>query len=153
MKILLNVTENRVELSAFIRSKTYRAHGIVKFFVDTGSPKTFLSENDAKRLNIPHSKLETEEDQAIMGASRLSFGALKEINLSIIQPENKRANFDLEHFLVAKSISTMKYSNPESSIIGLDFLREHSLTLYCDVKNKIAYLEDTPLVSTVSNPQ
>lgn len=69
---ILLILDNKgyVIVSALVQARRYHAFGAVKLYVDTGSPESFLSEEDALRLKFPLTKLKNDKF-SLMGGTKM----------------------------------------------------------------------------------
>ncbi len=140
MKIPLNIEKSGfVTVFATLRSQRLRLFRTVKFIVDTGSPKTFISEIEATLMNVPMSKLNFAE-QALLAGTKIELAPIEDVMLSFnVGGEIKTFRTKI---YVARSMRTGKHSlQSGNSLIGSDFLESTGLALYFNPSKKIAYLE------------
>jgi hypothetical protein len=135
MKIPLKVLNNRIFINAGVRGK--RLVGNLIFYIDTGSPTSFIGETDARRLQIPYSML-TFKDRALMGGTKIAFADLKNVTIKFIA-EKGLFEIPCNKFKIAKNLR--KKGSSDMSIIGVDFLTTHKLALFVNAHKGIAYFE------------
>lgn len=75
IKIPLRITPERLILGALVRGKRFA--GPIEFFVDTGSPVSFIGSQDSLRLNIP--MMGSPVRTAKIGGSSIGLHALGEV--------------------------------------------------------------------------
>jgi hypothetical protein len=76
-RIQLKISNGLIHAITLVRIPSLRVRGIVKFFVDTGSPESFIGEQDANRLHIPMKRLNFSKP-ALMGGTKISLAETKE---------------------------------------------------------------------------
>lgn len=138
-RIPLKIANGLIHTVALVRIPRLRVCGINKFFVDTGSPESFIGEQDANRLGIPMKRLNFTKP-ALMGGTKISLAQIKDVTLHF-QTKNKAFKIKSPSFHVAKGAWTKKgvvHSNP--SILGTDFLLANNLQLIFWPTNEIAFL-------------
>jgi hypothetical protein len=140
----LSIAEYGLKVDAHLKCPSLASAGEVPFIVDTGSPRTLLSVENAKKLGIETSSLNRSHTPiyGIGGPGRC--WDLPDAILFLGTDEG------LE-FLPKDDI--LVYKNPErrkkgqrtvqrlASILGRDFLRESAFKLIVDMKNNEAFLE------------
>jgi hypothetical protein len=141
MKIPLNISQGLISVLASVRIRELRVYGIVKFFVDTGSPKTFIGEQDALKLQIRFSRINFTE-RARMGGTSISIGEIKDDVHLYFKTEKESIHVQPVKFYVSKGMWTKKgIVSPNPSILGYDFLFENKFALYYSPSENKAYLE------------
>jgi len=138
-RIPLKIANGLIHTVALVRIPSLRVCGINKFFVDTGSPESFIGEHDANRLHVPMRRLNFTKP-ALMGGTKISLAQIKDITLHF-QTEDKAITIKSPLFHVAKGAWTKKgvvHHNP--SILGTDFLLANNLQLIFWPSNEIAFL-------------
>ena len=144
MRIPLQIVAGRILISAFIRSAKYRLAGKIEFYVDTGSPETFISQSDAFRLHVPMSSLPFLRNAKI-GGSTYELKRIREIELKFKTEEGELESITLPEFSVLegtkRDIKGLQESNSVPSLMGVDFLTVNSLALYFNPSKNTAYLE------------
>jgi len=141
MRIPLNIEKTGfVTTIGTIRSERLRIFKSIKFILDTGSPKSFLSELDAHLLNIPFAKLNFTES-ALLGGTKIAL-ALIDVSISFLDEKNNVKKYNPKNFYVAKGMWTKHgIVSATPSILGSDFLKETEMALYFNPSKSIAYLE------------
>ncbi len=147
MRIGLNVEKRKSDHSKVIQLtlptflKYKRGFGSVKFVIDTGSSTSLISEKSARKINAPLSR-NMKPDKFSYGiiGKKLNLKRLKNVKLLVRNNEEKLVKLKPKKFYFGFSSSgrTMTTAN----LLGMDFLEEHNLRLFVDVKNNEAYLED-----------
>ncbi len=138
-RIPLKIANGLIHTVALVRIPSLRVCGINKFFVDTGSPESFIGEQDAKRLHVPMKRLNFTKP-ALMGGTKISLAQTKDVTLRF-HAEHGAIKIKLPSFHVAKGAWTKKgvvHTNP--SILGTDFLLTNNLKLIFWPSNNIAFL-------------
>lgn len=149
MKIPLNfsTTSNSrglISLMMSIRIPAWRVYGLVKFYVDTGSPKSFIGYDDAVRLQIPFQKI-TFTDRAILGGNPLLIGEIKtNVNL-FFKTEKESIPFKPSIFYVSKGVDAKRMTGVSGtpSILGYDFFLDNKLALYYDPAIDSAFIRES----------
>lgn len=144
MKIPLQFINGTLILPALIRSPSYRI-GFKKlsFIIDTGSPKTFISEKDALIFQIPFNALKFKE-HIKLGGSKYELLSGKNVKLCFKTEEEKLIDFNFS-LTVSRTTKSTKEGILESrscpSIIGTDFLAQNDLSLYFQPSKGVYYIE------------
>jgi phosphorylcholine metabolism protein LicD len=144
MKIPLQFVQGKIILPAVITSSNYRfGFRKISFLIDTGSPKTFISEKDAMVLQIPMKSLKFSEFIKL-GGSKYEMLNGKPVKIYFKNDEGKSKVFDFS-LTIAKTTKKTKEAINESracpSIIGTDFLTQHDLSLFFRPAKSTCYLE------------
>ncbi|MBA7519460.1 hypothetical protein ES705_11539 [subsurface metagenome] len=116
--------------------------------IDTGSPRTVLSLADAERLNIPFNNLKSTDPISGYGRGKIPTLKIEKFSVNVKSQDNKLKNLKFPINVV--DLPTLKkYGNDTvintyriPTLIGLDFLELNNLSIFIDIKNNIAYLED-----------
>jgi len=138
-RIQLKISNGLIHTVTLVRIPSLRVRGIVKFFIDTGSPESFIGEQDANRLHIPMKKLNFTKP-ALMGGTKISLAQTKDVAFHF-QAADTPITLKCPIFHIAKGMWTKKgivRNNP--SIIGTDFLLVNNLQLIFWPSNKVAFL-------------
>lgn len=138
-RIPLKISNGLIHAIALVRIPSLRVCGIVKFFVDTGSPESFIGEQDAERLKVPMRILNFTKP-ALMAGTKISLAQTKEATFRF-QAADKPIVLKCPSFHVAKGVWTKKgivRNNP--SIIGTDFLLANNLQLFFWPSSETAFL-------------
>lgn len=138
-RIPLTISNGLIHTLAMVRIPSMRVCGVVKFFVDTGSPESFIGQQDAVRLKVPMKALSFTKP-ALMGGTKIGLAKTKEATLHF---QTGRASIAIRSptFRVAKGTWTRKgvvHSNP--SILGTDFLLANNMQLIFWPSNDVAFL-------------
>ena len=144
MRIPLKFVNGRILVLATLSAPNYRVSlKPVWFVVDTGSAKSFLSEGEALRLQIPMESLSLLEPIR-MGGATYQLYRTKQVKLFFKNDQNGVYTINLENFALSRTGSKKEASKRESenfpSILGTDFLIKNNLALYFDPVNNEAYL-------------
>jgi len=146
-RVLLQIVEGRLVLTSVIECQHLRiSRQIMEFVIDTGSPNSYLSDKDVKRLQIPI-KDRPSKEEVDFGGSRYKQVSLPEFKMYLLKEDKeKKESITLNLFLSA--LKTMKSSEKKiqmaqalPSILGLDFLKNQKLSLHVILTENIAYLE------------
>jgi len=141
MIIPLNISQGLIYVLATVRIPNWRVYGIVKFFVDTGSPKTFIGEQDAIRLQMRLSRIDYTE-RARMGGTSISIGEIKDDVQLYFKTDKESIHVKPERFFVSKGMWVKDgMVSPNPSILGYDFLFENKFALHYNPSENTAYLE------------
>lgn len=145
MKIPLQIANGLISTIATIRAPRYHVNPKpIKFYVDTGSPETFLSERDALTLNIPFLKLSFSKHTRIGGTT---FETLKmeDVTLYFKDEENKSEIIKLPSIQIIKGSKQNEEERMKAlsipSLLGTDFLLSNNFALYFHPSMNIAFLE------------
>jgi hypothetical protein len=79
-RIPLKIANGLIHTVALVRVPSLRVCGVNKFFVDTGSPESFIGEYDANRLHIPMKRLNFTKS-ALMGGTKISLAQIRDVAL------------------------------------------------------------------------
>ena len=138
-RIPLRISNGLIHAIALVRIPSLRVCGIVKFFVDTGSPESFIGEQDAQRLKVPMKMLSFTKP-ALMGGTKISLAQTKDVSFHF-RTESESITIRSPTFHVAKGMWTRKgvvHSNP--SVLGTDFLLANNMQLIFWPSNEVAFL-------------
>lgn len=143
LRIPLDITQDEphkglISTVALVRGP-YRIFGSVKFFIDTGSSISFISEGDAKRMNIPFKILEFK-DRTAVGGVPIMLAEIKSITFSF-KTEEGFLPITSQKIYVSRILSTKAEVPYYPSIIGVNFLEINKLRLVYSPFEKIAFLE------------
>jgi len=144
MKVPLQFINGAIILPGVITSTNYRiGFHKVYFIVDTGSPKTFISEKDALAFQLPLSTLKFKE-HIRLGGSKYEILGGKRVKFYFKTDDGKPITFDFD-LTVAKTTKKTQEGIQESrscpSILGTDFLIKNDLGLHFYPSKSIYYLE------------
>lgn len=140
IKIPLQIVNGMISVVVGVRIPQMRIWGVNKFFIDTGSPESFIGEQDANRLKIPMSNL-TFNKFALMAGTKISLCHINGVQLSFMALDDKPIKFPMEDFNIAKGEWTrggIIHSNP--SILGTDFLKSNDIILVFYPSKDMAHL-------------
>lgn len=146
MKIPLIYANSRLILNATLYcSGTHGGLVFIPFVLDTGNPKTFISEGDAMRASLPINKSSNYETIK-MGGSTYQLTILKRPSSMFVKDINGKSNkIILSNLKIARCTKTSGKDKEASfnfpSLIGMDFLEKNNFILHCDLKNNDCYLE------------
>ncbi len=145
MRIRLDVSSDKLEWIALVKAPGYRmGMSFVRFIVDTGSNRSMIGYSDVVRFNLPQSSLTFSENSYIGGTS-LKLHRLDDVTLMEDEPGNQMLRLKTQCIFAStpskKNESERIRAKNIPSIIGLDFLNEQGIGLYCNPSRKEAYLE------------
>lgn len=145
MKIPLDIAKNEPHKGLIFKIIPIKLHprgfGSVKFFVDTGSPISFLSGDDAIRLNFPMHILDFTKRGVLMGQS-IMLAEIKNVILSFINEKGEHIEIKPPIFYISKGLRRGKEAIPYyPSVLGTDFLDSCKLALYYNPSKNITYFE------------
>lgn len=113
----------------------------VRFYVDTGSPQTLLSDQDVKRINFPTRNLDFNKTSLIGGTS-IAIADVGRVTLYFKTDDGKTWTYKPSKFYISQSKRSGKHSNPYyPSVLGTDFIEENKFKLVFDPSKNIAHLE------------
>ncbi len=141
MQIPLIVSKDRLYTLVTVRIPNLRVMGVVKFFIDTGSPKTLIGEMDALKLRMNTQRINFNDD-AYLGGTKIFIGEIKDKVQLYFKTQGASIPFTPAKFYVSKGmlkIAGVEYPSP--SLLGIDFLIENKLALYFNPSENVAYLE------------
>ncbi len=106
---------------------------------------TTLSFREVLNYKLPFNSLDFKSHSKI-GGQVFEEKSVKQVRLSIQDYEGELQRFYLEEFYASvptkiKNQNAVEEAKQIPSIIGMDFLREQKLALYCDPGRDLAYLE------------
>lgn len=142
MRIPLIVKEH-ITLIAVIEWKGVKHPQMVDFVVDTGSVDSFFSQAEVERLQIPI-KNRNVKDQIAFGGSLFNKVDIPELTFFVFTEAKVPIHFNV-NLCALKTTKTSEKNKQIAknlpSIIGLDFLYKHNLSLHFIPSEKIAYLQ------------
>ncbi len=145
-RIPLQIIEGRLVLTAVIECKRLRVQRqLMAFVIDTGSPNSYLSDKDVKRLQIPI-KDSLSKEEVDFGGSRFKQISLPKITMYLLKEGAEKGYVEFQVSLSAlkttkTSIEKIQIAQTLPSIIGIDFLKEQRLSLHVILMENLAYLE------------
>ncbi len=145
-RVQLQIIEGRLVLTSVIECSSLRIpRQIMDFVIDTGSPDSYLSDKDVRRLQVPI-KERSFKCEVDFGGSRYKQISLPKITMYLLKEDKGKGYHRLDVSLSA--LKTTKLSEKKivmaqalPSILGLDFLKEQKISLHVVLKEKLAYLE------------
>jgi hypothetical protein len=146
-RIPLQIVEGRLVLASVIECKSLRVRKrFIDFIIDTGSPDSYMSDNDVRRLQIPI-KNRSSAGEVDFGGSRFNQIYLPKFDMYLLK-ENKQRKDYLSLKVLLSALKTTKTSEHKTriaqslpSILGLDFLKEQKLSLHVILTEGLAYLQ------------
>ncbi|MBM3303725.1 MAG: hypothetical protein FJY76_01400 [Candidatus Aenigmarchaeota archaeon] len=139
-RIPLQIVNDMISVMVGVRIRSLRVSGIIKFFVDTGSPESFIGEDDAIRMKVPMSHLNFNKN-ALMGGTKISLGQISGAEFSFVSADGNQIKLSAENFSIAKGAwkrDGIIHTNP--SILGADFLKSNNLMLVYYPSGNLAFL-------------
>lgn len=145
MLVSLNLSSDQLALFAMVKASHYRlGMTYVKFIVDTGSNRSMIGYGEVDRLNLPQSRL-TFSEVSYIGGGSLKLHRLDDVTLILDEQQNQTIRLKTQCLFAAtptkQNESERMRAKSIPSIIGLDFLAEQGIGLYCNPSRKEAYLE------------
>ena len=145
-RIPLQVVEGRLTLVSVIECRSLRVQRqIMKFVIDTGSPDSYISDRDVRRLQI-HLKGKGSAGEVDLGGSRFRKIGLPKLDMYLLKEGSLAEYMSLRHSFCA--LQTTKSSQKKiaiaqtiPSILGMDFLRENKVSLHVILTEDMAFLE------------
>jgi hypothetical protein len=115
------------------------------FVIDTGSPDSYMSSKDVKRLQIAVNDKESS-GEVDFGGSRYKISGLPPFYFHLLNEDRSKPHISIKVTLKAlktSKASERKLQTAESlpSILGMDFLKEQKAALYVNVFENTAFLE------------
>jgi len=112
-----------------VRAKETGQARKVSFLIDTGTPKTILSERDAQKLGVNFNRLE-KTSSAMLGIGGFAETYhLKEVTLVFLSEKGKHEEYLREMLLVREPELSEEIKNQIPSILGRDLLSKFTLLL------------------------
>lgn len=145
-RIPLQVIEGRLVLTAVIECKSLRVQRqLMDFVIDTGSPSSYLSDKDARRLQIPI-RNKISEEEVDFGGSRFKQVSLPKVTIYLLKEGTDKGYSEFQVSLSAlkttkTSMKKIQVAQTLPSILGIDFLKEQKLSLHVILTEDLAYLE------------
>lgn len=148
MRIPLTINkDDLITVSGSIRSERYRLYKPIVMMIDTGSPETFLSEEDALKYKIPVNALEFVKPAYGLGGGTFNLHKMTNVILSFLDEEQKILRVNLSALYVSISMKKDERSKfiarTIPSIMGTDFLKNNNFVFHLDMPKNVAYLEKT----------
>ncbi len=143
----LQVVEGRLILLSVIECPKLRIQRqIMDFVIDTGSPDSYFSDKDVKRLQISI-KDRSSNGEVDFGGSRFKQVPLPKVSMYLL----KEGKEEKECITLQVSFSALKTTKCSSkkiqiaqalpSVLGLDFLKEQKISPHVVLTEDLAYLE------------
>lgn len=145
-RIPLQIVEGRLVVTTVIECSSLRIQRqIMDFVIDTGSPDSYLSDKDVRRMQIPMRDTPSI-GEVDFGGSRFKQIRLPKIKMYFLQGDIKKGYYELEASLLALKTTKMSEEKIQRaqvlpSILGLDFLREQKISLHVILIENLAYLQ------------
>lgn len=133
MKIPLKFTENlEITRVILLDPPQSRKRGQEEFFMDTGSPRSFIVPKTASNLDLPVSKFKFK-DNVYIGGSKLKAATIEDVKVAIRAEDDEifRGEFD---FGVTEYHG--KQAAAPDNILGMDFLSRFGMNLIVKTKQK-----------------
>lgn len=146
-RISLQIVKGTIMLPSVIECRSLRIQRqIMSFVIDTGSPDSFLSDVDVKKLQIPI-KNRSIKGEIDFGGSRFKQISLPKFKIHLLSEDKKQKPLVLPS-LSLSALKTTKCSEKKvqiaqtlPSVLGLSFLKEQKLSLHIILTENIAYLQ------------
>lgn len=139
MKINLFTHLNSPEhtyLNSTVVIKAPRGRVATNFIMDTGSTKTIISYEDARRLQLPFNN---KADVIGLGGRNYVGYVYKKLKLLFKSDDGKVIEEEMDVILLKPTSDKKIQISP--TIIGTDFLKEKGYRLFCNMADDVAYLE------------
>jgi hypothetical protein len=143
INLLMIPSQNFLGLSAVLKS--IRGETQIPFILDTGSPETIIPFQKAIELNLPINDLKIDDDISLLGGKYKAYRLPKKIAFNCLYEDGSIMTKEFSP-LVVKPLSKAKDKENKTilteMLMGLDFLKESGLVLYCNMRKDVAYLEE-----------
>jgi hypothetical protein len=113
----------------------------IRLLIDTGSSVTTVSHGDAKYLGIDTSKLKKRAQSSMTYAGHVRPFELRNVDFIIVEENGRFVLVYLQSVDVLPSTGDRELDKSLPSVIGMDFLKEGSYSLYVCPKENEAFLE------------
>lgn len=144
LRVDLEIVEEGLKLFADLKCPSLSVGGKLPFIIDTGSPRTLLSEGNARELSIIPSSL-TQKSVPLWGIGGKAIGwDMPEIMLLLNTDEGLdwTTMDDVIMYRIPVKRKKGRVVRPGlASVLGRDFLMKSEFKLMVDMKNDEAYLE------------
>jgi hypothetical protein len=144
MKIPLQIKpDGSIYATVTVRAQKYHFFGIKDFYVDTGSPTTYIGEKDARELNIPFKTLTRKDNIIRIGGTNFFAYELKNVKFGFTNDTGKIEYFVLDTQAIKGSkirTEAREMALALPSAIGNDFLIKNKFKLYHNPLKKESYL-------------
>ena len=143
-RIPLKFINNQIKADVLLDAESYRIRlKPIKFIIDTGSSRSFLSEGDALSIKMPLESL-SHMESIRMGGSKYNLFGTKKMALLLRTDEDKLYKIPLPSFAVSRATKKTEEARQESqnfpSIIGTDFFTANKMFLHFDPSESNIYL-------------
>ena len=143
-RIQLQIIEGRLVLTSVIKCPSLRIQQqLMEFVIDTGSPDSYLSDKDVRKLQIPI-KGKPTKGEVDFGGSRFNKVFLPKIKMFLLKEDEgcHVLNVNLSALKTTKtSEKKIQIAETLPSILGMDFLKEQNISLHVILTENLAYLE------------
>jgi len=139
MKIRLYTHLNSPEhtyLNSTVILKSARARVPTNFIMDTGSTKTIINYDDARRLQLP---FDNKADIIALGGRNYNGYIYKRLKMIFRTEDGGLVEEEMDVILLRPTSDKKMQLSP--TIIGTDFLKEKGYKLFCDMAKDVAFLE------------
>lgn len=144
LRIPLQVVEGRLILAAVIECKKLRIpRHIIEFVIDTGSPNSYFSDKDTRRLQIPVSD-KASSGEVDFGGSSYKQIILPKIAFHLLAEDKTTMELDVSIYALKttkSSIKKLQVAQALPSILGMEFLKEQKLSLHVILTENLAFLQ------------
>lgn len=145
-RIPLQIVQGRLILTSVIECPRLRIpKQVMEFVIDTGSPDSYISDTDVRKLQISI-KDKPVEGEVDFGGSRYKQVALPKMKMYLLKEGKSRDYFTFNVSLSALkttkiSVKKMQAAQMLPSVLGLNFLKEQNVSLHVILSEDMAYLE------------
>lgn len=119
-----------------VKSEKPKIRRQINFLVDTGSDITGISTKDCYAIGLSFNKLGRPVGSISGLADKARRWEINRAELRAVSTNNKLAKFGPMKIYVIETTPDCP------SLLGRDILEKYDLKLFCDIKNKVLYIED-----------
>ena len=143
-RIPLHLIESRVILQAMVECKKLRMpKHYLRFIIDTGSPNSYLSEEEVTHYHIPM-KNRTILGHTDLGGSRFRHAQIPPLSVYLLTEDDKLIPLQMNLLALKttkESLDHIQTAQSLPSILGMGFLFEQKLSLHIIPTENLAYLQ------------